>query len=41
MSTWVGKLAMLINSGYISNVAVGQYPIYRMTEEFVQLLEQS
>ena len=29
-----GKIAMLTNSGYISNVAAaGRHPIYRMTEE--------
>jgi hypothetical protein len=35
-----GKIAMLTNSGYISDVGVGNHPIYLMTEEFVQLLEQ-
>jgi hypothetical protein len=36
-----GKVAMLINSGYVSNVAAaGNYPIYRMTEEFVRLVER-
>jgi hypothetical protein len=33
-----GKVAMLENVGYICDVRVKDYPIYRMTEEFVQLL---
>ena len=30
-----GKVAILANSGYLSDVTTGNIPIYRMTEEFV------
>jgi hypothetical protein len=33
-----GKIAMLESVGYISDVRVTNYPIYRMSEEFVERL---
>ncbi len=35
------KLAMLENVGYIRDVGKGNHPIWRMSEEFVQLLTRS
>jgi len=34
------KIAMLENIGYIRDVGTGNHPIWRMSEEFVQLITQ-
>jgi hypothetical protein len=35
-----GKIRILLNNGYITDVRVSNHPIYRMTEEFIELLHR-